>query len=83
MRLTKRKKDVKEMDRENSLENEKLDETMFSFAFVCRGTLEQYEDIRSYILRMSGAKLIYQTKSFDRLRIMREDNGGQTRNTGD
>ena len=68
----------------NSALSRNIDETTFSFAFVGRGTLDQFEDIRSYILRMSGAKLIYQTKSIERLRICKEteapgdDRGNQT-----
>ena len=61
-----------------STQDKNLDVTTFSFAFVGKGTLDQFEDIRSYILRMSGAKLIYQTKSIERLRICKETEAAPT-----
>jgi hypothetical protein len=67
----------------SSVQDRKLEDTLVSFAFVCHGTLEQFEDIKSYIMRMSGARLIYQKTSIEHLRICTEkvDQNGPVKST--
>jgi len=54
-----------------SAEENDLAETIISFAFVCRGTLKDFETIRSFILKFSKAKLVFQTKAIAPLWIRR------------
>ena len=49
-----------------------LDETKISFAFVCWGSLKDFEAIRTYILNCLRTRLIYQTKSLEKLFIQKE-----------
>ncbi|MBC7130213.1 hypothetical protein H5T51_03190 [Candidatus Bathyarchaeota archaeon] len=51
------------------------EETVFWFAFVCRGTLRAYEKIKQAILKAEGCELRYQTKSPVRIWIMKEKEG--------
>ena len=39
------------------------EETLFYFAFVCRGTLKAYEKIKAAILKTEGCELRFQTKA--------------------
>jgi len=59
--------------KENGFYEEKSDlaETIVNFAFVCKGSLKEFENIRSYILRFSQATLVFQTKSIGPLWIER------------
>lgn len=52
--------------------NFKPEETIFYFAFVCRGKLEAYEKIKAAILKTDGCELRYQAKSPVKLWITRE-----------
>lgn len=51
------------------------EETVFWFAFVCKGTLRAYEKIKQAILKTDGCKLRFQTKSPVRLWIAKEREG--------
>ncbi|MEM3828595.1 MAG: hypothetical protein QXP36_05225 [Conexivisphaerales archaeon] len=57
------------------------EETVFWFAFICRGTLKAYEKIKTAILKTDGCELRFQTKSPVRLWIAKEglNNGVQKR----
>jgi hypothetical protein len=46
------------------------EETLLNFAIVFRGTLQDFEDVKKYILD-HGALLTYQMKSTEKLWIMR------------
>jgi hypothetical protein len=59
-----------------------LEETLLSAAFVMRCTLAEFEDVKSYITRLTRAKIVYQTVSADKLFICRE-NGHHERTTQD
>ena len=48
------------------------EETLFYFAFVCRGTLKAYEKIKAAILKTEGAELRFQTKSPVKLWIVKQ-----------
>ena len=47
-------------------------ETIFYFAFVCRGTLKAYERIKQAILKTEGCELRFQTKSPVKLWIVKQ-----------
>ncbi|MEM0008165.1 MAG: hypothetical protein QXR89_07905 [Candidatus Bathyarchaeia archaeon] len=51
------------------------EETVFWFAFVCKGTLKAYEKIKQAILKAEGCELRFQTKSPVRLWIAKEREG--------
>jgi hypothetical protein len=51
------------------------EETVFWFAFVCKGTLKAYEKIKQAILKIDGCELRYQTKSPVRIWIAKEKGG--------
>ena len=72
----RKEREVNERLNEKNLffaENEEdLAKTIINFAFVCKGTLKDFENIRDYILRFSEAKLIYQTKAIEPLFITRK-----------
>jgi hypothetical protein len=46
----------------------KLDQTILNFCLIFRTTIENFEAIRSFVLK-SGATLVYQTKSADKIYI--------------
>jgi hypothetical protein len=48
------------------------EETVFYFAFVCKGTLKAYEKIKQTILKTEDCELRFQTKSPVKLWIVRE-----------
>jgi len=48
------------------------EETVFYFAFVCRGTLKAYEKIKAAILKTEGCELRFQTKSPVKLWIVKQ-----------
>jgi len=48
------------------------EETLFYFAFVCRGTLKAYEKIKAAILKTEGCELRFQTKSPVKLWIVKQ-----------
>jgi hypothetical protein len=48
------------------------EETVFYFAFVCKGTLKAYEKIKTAILKIEGCELRFQTKSPVRLWIVKQ-----------
>jgi len=48
------------------------EETIFYFAFVCRGTLKAYEKIKAAILKTEGCELRFQTKSPVKLWIVKQ-----------
>lgn len=48
------------------------EETVFYFAFVCRGTLKAYEKIKVAILKTEGCELRFQTKSPVKLWIVKQ-----------
>ena len=54
--------------------NEKVriepDKTILNFALIFRTDLETFEKIRAYLLK-SGASLIYQTKSTEKIYVSR------------
>jgi hypothetical protein len=50
----------------------KPEETVFYFAFVCKGTLKAYEKIKQTILKTEDCELRFQTKSPVKLWIVRE-----------
>ena len=62
------------------IEKEKIElepeETVFWFAFVCKGTLKAYEKIKQLILKTGECELRYQTKSPVRLWIAKQREGG-------
>ena len=47
-------------------------ETIFYFAFVCKGTLKAYEKIKAAILKTEGCTLRFQTKSPVKLWIVKQ-----------
>lgn len=51
------------------------EDTVFWFAFVCKGTLKAYERIKQAILKTTNCELRFQTKSPVRLWIAREREG--------
>jgi hypothetical protein len=51
------------------------EETVFFFAFVCKGTLKAYEKIKQTILKTENCELQYQTKSPVRLWISKTRDG--------
>jgi len=51
------------------------EETLFYFAFVCRGTLKAYEKIKAAILKTEGCELRFQTKSPVKLWISKTRDG--------
>ncbi|MEM3000230.1 MAG: hypothetical protein QXD19_00160 [Candidatus Bathyarchaeia archaeon] len=51
------------------------EETVFWFAFVCKGTMKAYEKIKAAILKAEGCELRFQTKSPVRLWIAKERDG--------
>lgn len=53
------------------------EDTVFWFAFVCKGTLRAYEKIKATILKAEDCELRYQTKSPVRLWITKEQGGGE------
>jgi hypothetical protein len=50
-----------------------LDKTILNFALIFRTDLETFERIRAYLLK-SGANLIYQTKSTEKIFVSRIGN---------
>ena len=52
------------------------EEDIFYFAFVCRGTLKAYEQIKVAILKTKECELRFQTKSPVRLWIAKQREGG-------
>ena len=50
----------------------KPEETIFYFAFVCKGTLNAFEKVKHAILKTEGCELRYQTKSPVKLWIVKE-----------
>jgi hypothetical protein len=59
--------------RKNEKTHIKPDETILNFALVFRTNLRTFEKIRRYLLK-SGAALIYQTKSTEKIFIARIGN---------
>ena len=53
----------------------KPEETVFYFAFVCKGTLKAFEKIKRTILKTENCELQYQTKSPVRLWISKQRDG--------
>jgi hypothetical protein len=49
-----------------------VEETVFYFAFVCKGTLQAFEKIKQAILKTEGCELRFQTKSPVRLWISKQ-----------
>jgi hypothetical protein len=47
-------------------------ETVFYFAFVCKGTLQAFEKVKQAILKTEGCELRFQTKSPVKLWIVKE-----------
>ena len=54
------------------MSDDSIEETKVSFAFVCWGPLKDFEAIRNYILKHFGTRLVYQTKSLEKLFIQKE-----------
>ncbi|MEM1590263.1 MAG: hypothetical protein QW175_07585 [Candidatus Bathyarchaeia archaeon] len=50
-----------------------LNETILNFALIFRSDLKTFEKIRDYLLK-SGAQLIYQTKSTEKIFVARVGN---------
>jgi phage-related protein len=49
------------------------DKTLLNFALVANGTIEDFESVRSFLKEHTTARLIYQTKGYEKLMIVRGD----------
>lgn len=46
-------------------------ETLLNFALVANGTVEDFESIKRYLKEHTTARIIYQTKGYGKLTIVR------------
>lgn len=49
-----------------------LEDTIISFAIVCRGTLKEFDTIKRHIATWTNARIVYQTKSLGYIKIEKE-----------
>ena len=64
------KKGLKQMVKRNERNQTELNKTLLNFALIFKTDLETFEKIRAFLLK-SGATLIYQTKSVEKIFVSR------------
>jgi hypothetical protein len=49
------------------------DKTLLNFALVANGTVDDFDAVKRYLKEHTTARLIYQTKGYEKLMIVRGD----------